>query len=353
MANWSQFPRLTGLQGKVVLAGDSVLDNFHWLANPRRNLRVVVEEELGKDSETKDLICLNMAVDQMSSFDFIERSPQKNAWYRYQWSREEEHKNHPEDDPLDKDGYKHLVDPKSKCVKSVENIKRLKNVKYIFLSVGGNDVYLHADIQTGLIKSLIPGFGSYRTDIGNAFYERLSKIVKALKENIPGAVIVPVLVYHPHHEFSISGIPRNSTLGCVAGSIQKNFLSRMVTPMVQKVLEIASVEGLHVVDLSQTLDPFNERHYGNMDKMLPMWSGAEPSDVSQNFIAKLIQHVVAQHEAGHTTPTLYHASTSGDSFKSIHARPITPTVLATYRFHHGPGPEKVETKNGGEKKCKC
>eukprot|EP01059_Diplonema_ambulator_P002701 TRINITY_DN12348_c0_g1_i1.p1 TRINITY_DN12348_c0_g1~~TRINITY_DN12348_c0_g1_i1.p1 ORF type:complete len:356 (+),score=92.54 TRINITY_DN12348_c0_g1_i1:78-1145(+) len=349
MADWSKFSKLTGDDEKVVLAGDSVLDNFYWLVDKRKNLRAVVEECLKQSERTKHMVCLNMAVDQMSSFDFILRRPSENGWHQYQYEREKVHKNHPSDDALDRDGYRHLMNAEGN-IESVENIARLKNAKYVFLSVGGNDVYLHADIQIGLGKSLLPGCDK-RSRIASAYGERLTDIVSHLKRRVPGAEIIPVVVYHPHHDFPISGI----TGGCLGGlsrCIQKNYLSWMVTPMVQQVLKIAEAEKLRVIDLSQTFDPNDSRHYGNMDPSGVYgygWSGAEPSDISQNFIAALMQHVIENPTA---TPTIYHATTQGDSLKKIHARPITRTVVDTYKFHHGPDDEKESDKTAETKKCK-
>jgi hypothetical protein len=76
--SFTQFPILTSDQTKVVLMGDSVLDDFVWLANPSVNLRMCVEDAL--EDQKVDSACVNLAVDQMSTFDFIRRSPQGECW---------------------------------------------------------------------------------------------------------------------------------------------------------------------------------------------------------------------------------------------------------------------------------
>ncbi|CAJ1418218.1 unnamed protein product, partial [Effrenium voratum] len=54
-----------------------------------------------------------------------------------------------------------------------------------------------------------------------------------------------------------------------------------------------------VIDLSQTLDPTCEEHYGTgeigrVNELGVPWSGAEPSDVSCDFLARLVTHAVTQ-----------------------------------------------------------
>ena len=329
MADWSPFPRLTGNEKKIVLAGDSVLDNFIWLKDPSVNLRVVMERMLQR--EASDTICLNFAVDQTMTFDFIRRTRKSNSWMGYQHERERMCKAL-HNDSLDRDGYKHLCSADG-SIKSVDNIARLKNVKHIFLSVGGNDVYLRADVQKKLASSLMGCNG--RHEVGKEFKERLNTIVVELKKVISSdTLITPVIVYHPHYDQSLSGLSPNTCLGSVSISIQKMFLSWLVTPMVRSVLEVCSQHSLSAIDLSQTFDPTNIRHYGNMKHPEAPWnwSGAEPSDVSQIFIAKLMMHVV-NHPP--TAPTIFHGKTKGDDFVSVVPTLITESVLKNYKFRTG------------------
>lgn len=69
--------------------------------------------------------------------------------------------------------------------------------------------------------------------------------------------------------------------------------------MVLEMLNLGREYGCPIVDLSQTLDPGCEEHYGTgeigkVNELGTAWSGAEPSDVSNNFTAQLLAHAITQ-----------------------------------------------------------
>merc|ERR1719487_878414 len=78
---------LSGNDAKIVLMGDSVLDNFYWLQDRSLDLRNLLERRLQDDETLHDHRCVNLAVDQMSSFDFLERAPHRNGWSQYENAR--------------------------------------------------------------------------------------------------------------------------------------------------------------------------------------------------------------------------------------------------------------------------
>ena len=337
LKKWRKFPKLTSKKKKVVLLGDSVLDNFFWLDNPRRSLRLVLEERL----QSEDIHCLNFAVDQMSTFDFLDRG-KENGWKQYQSYREAVHP--AADDPLDRDGYKHLQGPDGR-IRSAANVSYLENVQYEVISCGGNDIYLNAGIQTALITSLLP-FCDKRSKVAAAMAERMDTCLSELSRVSPSKRIL-MICYHPHHGFSISGMT-----GCVGGlacSVQRTQLSWMVTPAIQGLLTLAMQKGYDVIDLSQTFDPTNVRHYGNMNQEDPNWSGAEPSDVSQEFMATLISHAMKERTASPSAPAkCYHGITNGDSYLTTEETVITDTSIKSYRFQKGFA--RVEREKEGKKK---
>lgn len=176
-------------------------------------------------------------------------------------------------------------------IHSIENLKLLRNVRVIVISIGGNDVYLNPRIQSELVKSLLPGQAYRRHEVARQFGVRLRKILNAVESAAPLARIVPVIVYHPHYDFSLLGMTSASCFGYLASTVQKWCLSRLVTPMAQQTLLLAQWKRLSVVDLSRTFDPKNEEHYGTGSKqrcVLASWSGAEPSVVSTGFISRLV-----------------------------------------------------------------
>ncbi|CAK9100003.1 Uncharacterized protein SCF082_LOCUS46827, partial [Durusdinium trenchii] len=146
---------------RVVLMGDSVLDNFFWLQTPTRHLRVQLQEQLAKsrNAKVKQLQCVNLAVDQMTTFDFVERKPQENPWETYAKAR----KLVAFEDDEDKE---YVVDSDG-VIRSVENLRRLEDVKWVVLSLGGNDdVYLNAEVKGKLLSSLLPNAEGKRKEVG-------------------------------------------------------------------------------------------------------------------------------------------------------------------------------------------
>eukprot|EP00755_Sulcionema_specki_P007199 Sspe_Gene.37577::Locus_18137_Transcript_1_1_Confidence_1.000_Length_3564::g.37577::m.37577 len=315
---WYLYEDLTGDREKVVLMGDSVLDNFIWLRNPSRWLRNVVEECLPHYS------CVNLAVDQMTTFDILKRSPAVNGWAQYQHGRERVFRS-----GIDRAGYRPLR-AHDGCIYSAANLHRLKNVKHVVLSIGGNDVYLTASVQAAFARSLLP-FCNAHEQVGREFGERMQLVVEKL--NVPpSARFMAVLVYHPHHEFSISGL-NSGCLGALAKCIQRRNLSYLATPMARAALRIAKTRRFPVLDLSCTFDPTNVRHYGNMDVNSPEWSGAEPSDVSQEYIAQLITHVVQRYDSGEDVgPCIVSGVVEGDKMVAVKETMLTDEYIDKYIF---------------------
>lgn len=287
---------------KVVLLGDSVLDNFFWLETPSKHLRTRLKEELGSslDSTVAGLRPVNLAVDQMTTFDFEERTPAINPWDMYAEARCRVEFEDDEDRKyiMDKDG----------VIRSLKNLKSVENVQWAVLSIGGNDVYLNRNIQSSLALSVLPPFSGNRQEVANAFGERLRRIVKGIQQAAEGVKLVLVIPYHPHRDFSlVYGAPVNDQgekisgdiLGDFVRSLERLYLSELVTPMVSKILEVGRDLDCPVVDLSKTLDINVEEHYGTgcigtTNSLGVPWSGAEPSDVSNQFIAELLVHAIKE-----------------------------------------------------------
>lgn len=274
---------------KVVLMGDSVLDDFFWLLEPRECLRETLQRQLNEEFPESRMTCVNLAVDQMSSFDFIARNPQENSWEQYSLARNRA----PFSNPLDQSYFS--ADDGN--IYSVENLNLLKNTQCVVLSLGGNDVYLRRDIQLDLALSLLPLSWWRRRNIAIKFGQRIEKILDAIRSTAPNALLVPVIVYHPHYSFSLSGHNGTGWLSSLSRLIQRLVLSKLVSPLAQQLLLQAQRLGLPVIDLSRTFDPANVCHYGtehikSSNEFHAPWSGAEPSNVSNEFIAKLILEVI-------------------------------------------------------------
>ncbi|CAL1158727.1 unnamed protein product [Cladocopium goreaui] len=253
---------------KVVLMGDSVLDNFFWLETPKRHLRLQLQDALAKsrNAKVKQLKCVNLAVDQMTTFDFVERKPQDNPWDVY---------------------------AKARRMVAFED---------------DEDVYLNAEVKGKLVSSLLPQSEGKRKEVAQEFAKRLKGVLEKVKAGAPDASLILVVPYQPHQDFSLMmGAPINDEGKRIYGDIlgdgtrvlERQLLPDLVNPMVIEMIALGREMGCPIIDLSQTLDPSNEEHYGTgeigkVNELGTPWSGAEPSDVSSDFTAQLLAHAIAE-----------------------------------------------------------
>lgn len=77
--------------------------------------------------QTNEFEVINLAVDQMQTYDFLRRT-KANSWSGYEHSRREETEGHADVNPMDTT-YDYCV-AKDGNIYSIENVKRLQNVKY-------------------------------------------------------------------------------------------------------------------------------------------------------------------------------------------------------------------------------
>eukprot|EP00929_Paragymnodinium_shiwhaense_P060299 TRINITY_DN3012_c1_g1_i1.p1 TRINITY_DN3012_c1_g1~~TRINITY_DN3012_c1_g1_i1.p1 ORF type:complete len:497 (-),score=172.92 TRINITY_DN3012_c1_g1_i1:119-1609(-) len=285
-----------GKDAKVVLMGDSVLDNFYWLMTPARHLRVVLEEQLrSTKGQSLPKKVVNLAVDQTTTFDFVERTDQSNPWQTYSEAREKV-------DFADEADKKYAAIAKDGKMRQTRALRQLDNVTWAVLSIGGNDVYLKRDLQAQLVSGK-------KDEVAKDFGKRLRGNLNELLDAAPDATPVLVIPYQPHEDFSlVVGAPLtdekgNVILGDIFGDIVRGFekgnLSELVTPMAREILTVARELECPVIDLSKTLDPTCEEHYGTgkigrSNSLGAPWSGVEPSDVSNAFIAQLLSHAISK-----------------------------------------------------------
>jgi hypothetical protein len=308
-------------------------------------LRPVLERRLKEEHKDGDDTCaafpdlslgsfgvINLAVDQMSTFDFIRRTREGNSWYVYSHGRKQLNF----ENRLDQD---YLISQHGN-VYSVKNLEKVKNVKYVLVSVGGNDVYLQASIQISLFLSLLP-FQSFRREaVGKEFGKRLSRILKKLEAAVPDAIVIPVIVYHPHYDFSLSGL-NHGVGGFIAKTIQKFCLKTMTTAMVRQFMLYARDRHLPVIDLSRTFNPWDVSHYGTeeigkFNYIDAPWSGAEPSNISNVFICRLVEHVMKEFDPREKVSRVFYGKTEGKQLKQIYSDKNVGPYPDVYQFHTGP-----------------
>lgn len=339
--------------------GDSVLDNFYWLKSPERPLRVQLEEVLrtSGQAELKKLSCVNLAVDQMTTFDFAERRAESNPWKPFVEARRRA-------GFLDDQDKEYITDGDGNVIRSVENLRRLNGVRWVVLSLGGNDVYLNKEVQSRLMFSMLPTLEGNRQEVADEFGKRYRAIVDDIREAAPEAQLILVVPYQPHQDFSlVVGAPINDEGERVSGDVQGDIarayerenLADIVTPLVKEILSTAQEVGCPVVDLSQTLDPQCEAHYGTgqigaVNRLGVAWSGAEPSDVSSGFIAKLLAHAI---KAG-PKPALYRGlPRQGDSGWSIRIKEEANDWMLAQDYRFGGNTKKAAAARSQPEQAKA
>lgn len=309
---------------KIVLLGDSVLDNFYWLKEKKNHLRVELQALLDKSEGKNPYQVINLAMDETSTFDFVDREPNLHPWTRYAHART---KVFTKDDKLD---YSYFVSHDGHY-RPLSILEKISNVKHIILSVGGNDVYLYPLIQWDLLTSLMPRYRKSRTDVAKKFAKRYKIILENIFQLCPSVALTVIIPYHPHYSFNLLGLRR----GCghrLVNFIQYLSLSSLVTPLVQQILKMAKNYHIDVLDLSKTFDVNNDLYYGTGNRTDPQWSGAEPSNLSNIYIAQLCAAATAKQKE-EDMPAIYMYGVPTPN-QAIHIRYklLTNFPISSYQF---------------------
>jgi hypothetical protein len=306
-----------------------------------------------------DYEVVNLAVDQMSTFDLEERKPEDNPWQVYGRERKKQF-NTPE---TEGDIY-YPVSEVDGSIYSFENLKKInasKNVRVIVLSIGGNDIYLRREIQEKMFRSLLPGKGHLLDEVAQEFGQRYQAILSKIKEivstneknNETETLIIPIIPYHPHHKFSLLfGAPSSSFQGklkvfsWLAEKMQYVCLSKLVSPLVKQILQTClstsstdTSNPVQVIDLSKTFDPNDETDYGtgkvSRHNTHAGWSGAEPSNKSSMYIARLISAITKQQFSNDHQGQFkkdVHQVWLDKKNDSVKAKKIDSTFISNYSF---------------------
>lgn len=309
--------------------GDSVLDNFYWLKEKKNHLRVELEKTLLTQREGKGSYqVINLAMDETSTFDFLDRDPESHPWNRYS---QERGRVFTKSEELD---YSYLRE-KDGHYRPLALLQQIHNVKHIILSLGGNDVYLYPNIQWDLITSLLPRYRRTREEVAEKFAQRYKVIIQNIRYVCPQTPLTLIIPYHPHYSFNLFGLRR----GCghrLVNFMQYISLSSLVTPLVQQILRIAKNYQVDVIDLSKTFDINCELHYGTGNKLDKKWSGAEPSNLSNVYIAQLCGAIVKkqeEEEREHEKFPIYMYGVAGDfSLLRLKYKILTDFPISHYKF---------------------
>jgi hypothetical protein len=248
----------------ITLLGDSVLDDFFWLDNPKEDIRQQLLQIIPQNS-----VVNNFAVDE-SRIDCVINGIVPKTQYAEARTR------------YFKGEYPYPTFKNGK----VYPLKLIKNIPsdYIVLSIGGNDGRVH-------LNKLIWGSDKVIESLKNdQFEEKLEKLVKKIIKVQKKLILV--FVYKPHvtifEQFrnqigwGLQYLPIESVVPL------GEYLNTVYDELRKTYYRIANKYNLPLIDLSRTLDPNNAKHYGT--------TPIEPSNLSGKTIAKLIKYTIDSHE---------------------------------------------------------
>jgi hypothetical protein len=235
---------------RVILMGDSVLDNFYWLEEKEKDLKYQLTKELQRYN--KNSSCINLALDETEAHNILNGKIPAGSYVT-------------ERETIGMEPYK--VDSKGKFFPLSELKKMIlnDNIKptHVVLSIGGND----CRVKLSMGKADII-FQAMKKD---NFEETYNSTLKEIMSLIPNVIMV--ICYLPGNSFY-------KFFPDLKGEVK--ILAQRVAPI---LLDLARKYKLPVIDLSRTFNPDDNSHYGS--------TPIEPSNKSSKFICEHIMDVLS------------------------------------------------------------
>ena len=238
----------------IILMGDSVLDNFYWLKNKKKDVKQQI-----LDTYNNNIKVTNLAVDESTSEDVLYGMDPS-------WTYIDARKQYGlEPYPIDKNNYDKVcpLDIAEKLINENKiniNVNKNEIKPTVVLSVGGNDVRVL--LFNFNLKEIMNGLNKFEINLK----EIIEIIINKLKLNL-----IIVLCYEPYFDFAESyGIKREQLL-------------QIFNIGANKLFNLCNKYNLPIIDLSRTLNPFNRKHYGT--------TTIEPSNESGQYIVDLIKYI--------------------------------------------------------------
>ena len=272
---------------KIALIGDSVLDNFYWLEDKKNDVTNQLKTLYSK--ERNDVSIHNYAVDESTTDNVLKSISPLPQYVNARYTTFDGHNPY----PCNKYG-------------KVHPLKLLKELKpeYTVLSVGGNDGRIHLSKLLIGSDSLLEAIYEDKVPeklerLVQRIVERTEKITRDLpdfetsvQKNTTETKLVLIFVYKPH-ETIFKEFRKNVGWGLQFLPIEHfiNLAERLDTvygELREVYKRIAMKYNIPLIDLSLTFDPRNRKHYGS--------TAIEPSNESGEVIAKLIKHVIDNHD---------------------------------------------------------
>lgn len=243
---------------KIALIGDSVLDNFYWLQNPKNDLRQQVSMSLSNST------VYNLAVDESKIEDVYKgiqpcERIQRNRKYPY---------------PIDNEGY---VNPLE--------ITDQNPVDYIVCSIGTNEGQEHMN------KFVLGSQYFLNAVMKDGFEERYEYLMKRISVKSSKSILV---LAHKPHKSMFEHFRKSVGWGMQYIPVENIFgFEKKIEEVYQHFRKIykkyARLHKFAIIDLYKTLNPENDSHYSSH-------SPKELSDISSNTLARLIAHIINYHD---------------------------------------------------------
>lgn len=256
----------------IALLGDNILDNFYWLKNNKQDLRQQLNNLFDRGT------VYNFAVDESTITDVINGCKPKT---QYIMGRKRFfHDNYSY--PTNLNGY----------VKPL-NLLSKHSTDYAVLSIGGNDGRKHLSKLFWSADSVINSI------LDNGFVDDIDTLLYCITQIQPRTILV--IPYKPHNtifehyrssSWFMSSFPLENWVD-LSGR-----LDQVYTKLRTVYIDMAMKYKIPVIDLSRTFNPNCTLHYG----ITPI----EPSNTSSLCIAKLIKHIVYEHNFD-GLPRVYYA----------------------------------------------
>jgi len=237
----------------IYLVGDSVLDNFRWMANPQQNLT----QQLINITD-RSVTIYNFAVDETRIKDILigkrPRSIYQNIRAQYNLEKY----------PIAENGH---VYPLNLLKQYKNSLKR----NIVVISMGGNDLRKYLCFLKDGWKTV------FNKLINENFIRNYIDVIKHIHEITPEIILI--VVYKPYKDFC---------------SQYREELDKLLESTRKIILIIAKQFKLPVIDLSKTFNPNDPTHYGMGNGHDPI----EPSLIGSQFIADLIKKVISDFKFG-------------------------------------------------------
>lgn len=268
----------------IAFVGDSVLDNFYWLDDPKMDAR----QQLA--NMWPNTTVYNFAVDESQIMDVINGIKPLD---RYTEARKQHFG----------DEYPYPVNSKDGTVYPLKLLKQ-EDPDYTIISAGGNDGRVHLDKLFWSAESLIDAV------VADGLEDNFDRMLRKVRNNTTSKKMILILVYQPH-ETIFERFRQSVGWGLQYLPIENviDFAGRLNTVydhfraiFIKKAIKY----NVPIIDLSRTFNPKDRSHYGS--------TPIEPSNMTGQVICNLITHVILHHKFD-KRPCMYYAPNCTNAIK--------------------------------------